>query len=466
MKKFRARLLDPIDIASLVYFRMAFGLLLSLYLFYMLGSGLIGPLFVGPLFHFTYLGFSWVKPWPGGLMQVHFLVTALAALAIALGLFYRLALAVFLCGWVYIFLLEKAYYLNHFYLVALFAFLLWFVPAHRAYALDAKRRPALRSSMAPAYALWILRLQMGIVYFYAGLSKLHPDWLHGEPMRGLVRRHLEGPLFGIISLDAMAYALSYGGLLFDLLVAPALLWSRTRHAAVLAALGFHLTNSFLFTIDFFPVLALAATLLFYPPDWPRRVFSALRPQSQGRLRDPRDGRDSRDSRGGDCPWGVAAVLVAYFAVQLLLPMRSLLYPGDHAWTEEGHRFSWHLMQRTKNGRAEFFVRDPGPGTTWRISPENYLNARQVREVAVQPDMMVQFAHFLEEQFRARGYPDVEVRVFARVSLNNRSPQLLADPKHDLTREVVSLRHQAWIQPLGPRSRRDGVAGADKSTNTE
>jgi vitamin K-dependent gamma-carboxylase len=45
---------------------------------------------------------------------------------------------------------------------------------------------------------------------------------------------------------------SYGGLLFDLLVVPFLLFRHTRPLALLAAVGFHLMNSQLFTIGIFP----------------------------------------------------------------------------------------------------------------------------------------------------------------------------------------------------------------------
>lgn len=447
LEMFSAWLMRPVDIDSLVFFRIAFGGVLFLYLVFMLGSGLIGPLFIEPEFHFTYAGFSWVRPWPGSGMYVHYLVTAAAALGIALGCFYRLSTLLFLFGWTYIFLLEKAYYLNHFYLVSLIAFLLLFIPANAAFSVDRRRTAAASKNRktgnrdasavaTPAYALYILRAQFAVVYFFAGISKFHPDWLRGQPMLGLVHNKLEF-LEGVPELW-LAYGLAYGGLLLDLLIVPALLWRRTRHAAVAAALLFHLSNSWLFKIDFFPVLAMAGTLMFYPPDWPRRVLAKV----------GRSGGESVEGGTLAAPVlpqkAIALILCLHFLVQLALPFRSYLYPGDHAWTERGHRFAWHLMQRTKRGRAAFIVEDQATGTRWRVDPEHHLTPRQVQVMSYDPEMLVQFARHLEGLYAVRGYPQVAVYAFARASLNNRDYQQLVDPLRDLTGD---LWDGDWIVPL-------------------
>ena len=73
--------------------------------------------------------------------------------------------ALFCLGFSYVFLLDQANYLNHWYLICLLSFLLIFVPAHRALSVDAWLRPGLRSEQAPAWALWLLRAQMGVRVF-------------------------------------------------------------------------------------------------------------------------------------------------------------------------------------------------------------------------------------------------------------------------------------------------------------
>ena len=191
---------------------------------------------------------------------------------IACGLFYRLAAALFFLGITYVFLLDTAMFQNHLYLISLLSFLMIFVPAHRAFSLDAWRRPALGSDTVPAWALWLLRFQIAVPYFYGGLAKLNYDWLvRAQPMTVWMAEGTEGSWGRPLHAAWGPYVLSWGGVLFDLLIVPALLWRRTRIPALLLAVTFHLTNSQLFTIGVFPWLMIAATLLFLEPTWPRRV---------------------------------------------------------------------------------------------------------------------------------------------------------------------------------------------------
>src|SRR3972149_5069871 len=173
----------PIDIASLVYFRIAFGGIILWEVIRYFQYDRIKRYYLEPKFLFTYYGFDWEHPWPGEGLYYHFLALGVHSLFIMLGFFYRVSTFLFFLGFTYVFLLDQTHYLNHFYFVSLVSFLMIFIPAHRAFSIDAWRRQAIRSETAPAWALWILRAQMGIVYFYGGLAKLNFDWLHGEPMR-------------------------------------------------------------------------------------------------------------------------------------------------------------------------------------------------------------------------------------------------------------------------------------------
>jgi vitamin K-dependent gamma-carboxylase len=274
----RSRLFAPVDIASLVYFRVAFGAIMLWEVWRYFDRGWIDRYYVEPTFYFTYYGFDWVRPWPAGwMMDAHFYALAVLAVLIILGLWYRVSAALFFIGFTYIFLLDQSRYLNHFYLISILGFLLIFIPAHRAFSIDAARRPDTRSDTAPAWSLWILRAQIAILYLYGGLAKLNGDWLRGEPMREWLAERTDFPLIGRwFTEEWMVYLFSYGGLLLDLFIVPFLLWKRTRPFALLAALAFHLTNNELFPIGIFPWLAIAATLLFLPPEWPRLVLSGKR----------------------------------------------------------------------------------------------------------------------------------------------------------------------------------------------
>ena len=118
----------------------------------------------------------------------------------------------------------------------------------------------------------MLRFQVAVPYVYGGIAKLNGDWLAGEPVRTwLAERSAQSVLGPWLAQEWLVFTLCYGGLAFDLAIVPLLLWRRTRALALAAALGFHLANAYLFTIGIFPWLMIAATLLFLPPDWPRRA---------------------------------------------------------------------------------------------------------------------------------------------------------------------------------------------------
>ena len=437
------RLFEPTDIASLIYFRVLFGAIMLWEVWRYLSSDSVKRNYITPQFHFTYHGFDWVQPWPGDGMYYHFYALGILAIFIAVGFLYRLSATLFFFAFTYVFLLEQAKYLNHFYLVSLVSFLMIFVPAHHANSVDARLRKSLRSEIVPAWPLWLLRAQMGIVYFFGGVAKLNGDWLRGRPLDDWLGSRNNFPLIGpLFDEHWMVLLFSWGGMLIDLLAVPFLLWRRTRKFAFLVLLGFHLMNAELFNIGIFPWFAIGMTLLYFPPDWPRRVFNW--PRSV--LEEPSP--LTRGSRLQPAQRVTVALLGAYMAVQILVPLRHWLYPGNVSWTEEGHNFSWHMKLRDKEPFIQFEITDPKTAETWRPDPREYLTSRQIRKMGTRPDMILLFAHHLAEQARKDGHEDVEVQVQARASLNSRLPQLMIDPEVDLASQPRTLfARSPWILPL-------------------
>lgn len=281
------RLFASVDNASAAVLRVAFGLVIVWEVTRYFAHGWIERYFCNPSFHFKYYGFSWVEPLSPWGMKALFVVLGLLGLLIALGLFYRIAMAAFFLGFTYVFLLEQARYLNHFYFVVLMALIMSAMPLHRAASLDAWRKPALRASSMPAWCLWLLRFQIGVAYFYGGLAKLNGDWLAGQPMGLWLSRRTDFPLIGVFFDEAWAaYAFSYGGLLFDLAIVFALMAKRTRIPAAIACLGFHLMNAWLFDIGIFPWMMIAISTIYFEPDWPRRAWRRLLGQESPQPTEP------------------------------------------------------------------------------------------------------------------------------------------------------------------------------------
>src|SRR6185503_15717539 len=110
-------LFEPVDISFLVFFRVLFGGIMLWETYRYFTRGWIARYYVEPVVNFTYYGFSWVKPWPGRGMYIHFVVLGLAAACVIAGFFYRIAAPVFFLAFTYFFLLDQTRYMNHFYLV-------------------------------------------------------------------------------------------------------------------------------------------------------------------------------------------------------------------------------------------------------------------------------------------------------------------------------------------------------------
>lgn len=433
------RLRMPIDAASLAIARIAFGLIMVWEVCRYFTFGWIRDYYIDPELHFTYYGFGWVRPWPGEFMYLHFALMGVAALCIALGLFYRLATVFFFLAFTFVFLLDQAYYLNHFYLISLVSFLFIFVPAHRMWSLDARYRPAIRNDSVPTWSLWIMRFQVGVAYFYGGIAKLNQDWLQGEPLRTWLAGDTDFPVIGqYFTEDWMIYLISYSGLAIDLLVVPLLLWRRTRVLAYAVVLAFNLSNAALFYIGVFPWMMIALTTLYFDPSWPRRILLVWRKPPQSDI-------PSRITASG---FLVGVFLCVYVALQVLMPLRHWLYPGNPSWTEEGHRFAWHMKLRTKDVDAKFFAHDHDNDVVYEVDPLDYLTHRQAGKMEDKPDMILQFCHFVADDLRRQGVNDLEVRASIVASLNARPYQLLIDPDTNLAAQKRSLRHAPWIVLLG------------------
>ena len=170
---------------------------------------------------------------------------------------------------------------------------LWTLRKHHQAAAPPQRSlwPHRQAAAAvPQWTIWTLRFQVGIVYAFAGIAKLNPDWLqHALPLRIWLYQHADFPLLGpTLQQPAAAYALSWAGAIFDLAIVPALLWRRTRAPAYGVLAAFHISTSLLFPhLGIFPWLMMGLALIYFAPNWPRRLQEHLprllrpRPASAG-----------------------------------------------------------------------------------------------------------------------------------------------------------------------------------------
>jgi len=366
-------------------------------------------------------------------MYYHFYALGFCALCIAIGFLYRISTILFFLGFTYIFLLDKTNYLNHFYLVSLLSFIMIFMPANKAFSVDAKLFPKIKSDWVPNWTLWWLRIQLGIPYFFGGIAKINSDWLRCEPMRMWLSDRTDFPIIGQwFTQEWMVYVFSYGGLLLDLLIVPFLIYKKTRIPAFLIITCFHVMNSQLFGIGIFPWFMIAATTIFFPAE-KFRFWKRSENQSPSSFK-----------ISSYAFWGLAV----YVLIQVTVPFRHHLFKGNVNWTEEGHRFSWHMKLRSKSSKFSVYVIDNDTKAKKQIRLKHYLSKRQRRKIKSKPDMILQFAHHLATKEAERGKKNVAIYVDSRCGLNGRPKSTFIDPQVDLsTIEYPFYKKADWIVPL-------------------
>ncbi|MCC9168813.1 HTTM domain-containing protein [Pontibacter harenae] len=443
LQKLKPYLTAPVSAAPLAVFRFVFGGMMLASILRFMGKGWVTALYVQPKVYFPYYGFEWVQPLGEAGMYALFVLMALAALGMMVGLCYRLSALLFFLSFTYVELIDKSNYLNHYYFVSVVALLLVLVPAHQHFSLDVLRKPHSWVSQVPRWAVLVFQLQLGLVYFYAGVAKLNPDWLlEAMPLRYWLPAHTHLPLIGPL-LDEVwvTYLFCWFGAFYDLTIPFFLSWRRSRLLAYATVVVFHVLTAVLFQIGMFPYIMMVSTLIFFSANFHERLLGWCR--SLVRVRVPAAPVAAR----------VVAqplllnLLVVYTVLQVLIPWRFVLYPGQLFWTEQGYRFSWRVMLMEKTGTAFFYVRDPKTGHEVEINNSDYLTINQEKQMATQPDMLLQYAHMLQQDFAARDVPGAQVRAEVYVSMNGRGSQLLIDPKVNLAAEKESFLPKHWILPL-------------------
>lgn len=427
---------NPIGIYPLVTFRIAFGLLMLVSTLRFYFNGWIEELYLAPVFHFKYFGFYWVpEPSPPVIYSI-FILLVVACICISLGLFYRVSTILFFVLFTYTELIDASTYLNHYYFISIISFLLIFLPANASFSLDAMRSKHVKKKV-PAWTINILKLQLAIVYFYAGLAKLNSAWLfEALPLKIWLPAKTHLPILGsILNYEATAYFFSWAGAIFDLSIIFFLIYYRTRIFAYVALVIFHLMTWLLFPIGMFPFVMIASTLIFFSEKWHEKIYAVFSSEKE------------RYTDKTEAPSPVVNMALALFIiVQILFPFRYLLYPGNMFWTEQGYRFSWRVMLMEKAGYASFIIKDK-EGHEETVDNTLYLSPFQEKMMSTQTDFILQYAHFLKKEYLEKGFSNPSVYADVYVSLNGSGSQRFIDPNTDLTEYKDSFTPKKFILPF-------------------
>ncbi len=431
--------------APLAVFRVLFGVMMLLSIIRFCYNGWIDLLYITPKFHFKYFGFSWVQPL-GNYTYLLFIISGLAAVFVALGFKYRIAIITFFLTFTYIELIDKTTYLNHYYFISVLSFLLIFLPANARFSLDAyfSKKEYLN---IPKWTTDSIKLLLGIVYFYAGLAKLNSDWLfRAMPLKIWLPSKYDLPLIGntLMQQEWFHYAMSWIGMLYDLTIPFLLLYKRTRKFAFVAVVVFHVFTRILFPIGMFPYIMIVSTLIFFEASFHQNIIQFLNKKIFFRYN--KSGIQKTTSLK-IYNKTIIGILALFLIIQLALPWRYLCYPGELFWTEQGYRFSWRVMLMEKAGYTTFKIVDGKSKKFFYVDNTDFLTPLQEKQMSFQPDFILEYAHYLGDHFKSQGHKNIEVYAQSYVALNGRLSTVYIDDTIDLYKQKESFKHKNWVIPF-------------------
>jgi hypothetical protein len=455
MKILKYNLKEQTNAAPLAIFRLFFGLMMFASIVRFWANGWIEKLYLVPEFHFSYLGFSWIKP-IGNYTYLLFIICGVSALFVAIGYKYRIAIGIFFLSFLYIELMDKTTYLNHYYFISIVTFLLLFLPANAYFSVDAFLRKK-QYQQVPKWTIDSLKLMLFIIYLSAGFVKLNSDWLfRAMPLKIWLPSKYDLPIIGenLMQQDWFHFAMSWSGMLYDLTIPFLLLYKRTRFVAFLFVVFFHVFTRVLFPIGMFPFIMIVSALIFFDATLHNKMIDFLRKyvlKSKRVLLSTQNFYFSKVKRKV-----VLAIFSVFFIVQILFPWRSLCYPGELFWTEEGYRFSWRVMLMEKAGSTNFKIVNLATGRSFSVNNTDFLTAFQEKQMSYQPDFILEYAHFLGDHFTKQGHKNVGVFADSYVALNGRLSTRFVDEKVDLYRQKASFSHKQWILPFQSEIKIKGI----------
>ena len=426
-------LFKAIDNSPLVVFRMFFGFLVACESFGAILTGWVKRVLIDTQVTFSFIGFEWLKPLPGFGMYFYFIAMGVFGLAIMLGYRYRIAIISYTILWAGVYFMQKTAYNNHYYLLLLISFLMIFLPSNSYASLDVRQNRIKEENTMPYWISLLFIIQVAIVYVFASIAKFYPDWLDGTFTRNLLADSTNVITLKKLFLQKWFYLfIAYMGIIFDLLIVPLLLFKKTRMLALLASLTFHLFNAIFLEIGIFPFFALTFALFFYEPETIRSVFLRRKTSIE-------------TDNGHSNYYGkkiVYFLIIPYLIIQLLLPLRHHFIEGDVLWTEEGHRLSWRMMLRERNGFIHIRIKDLKTGEESLYDYRKNLTDKQIQNLATKPDFIWQYCQYIKKEFKGK---EIAIFIDCKNSINRKEYKTLIDPKFDMAKAKWDyFRHNEWL----------------------
>lgn len=424
---YKETLLSPVSPASLGLFRILVGIVLFLQTAYFISTDFIQVhIFDSPIaFKFHY--FEFLAPLsPGGMKFIMFLML-LATVGIIFGRFFKISAAIYALTFTYFWLLDMSYFNNHYYFISLLALLLFFSNAEAWGALRGKNR----KEYIPYYQVFVLKAQIFITFFVAGINKLNYYWLFkNQPMKHILETKAAISGSDWINTAFFHSFFSWSGLLFDLFIGFLLWIPKFRKWGIILFVGFNLMNFWLFhdigEIGFFPFLLLACIAIFLNPD---KIAAKLNWLSPNKLR-----KSKKEELPAVTPIKWAPILITvYLIFHLVFPFRHLMYQDHVDWNGLGQRFSWRMKLMYKDVDMHFYLVEEGSTEKREVNVQHFLNDKQYTNLMYYPDFIPYVARYIKAEGEKFGMKNPKVVADFSVAFNGNKERILVNPSVDLSK---------------------------------
>lgn len=151
--------------------------------------------------------------------------------------------------------------------------LIW-APTGQVWSLDARWRTGAHQP-APAWPLWLMRVQIAIIYLSSGLHKFaYPMWRDGSAVHWALNLNAfhRFPWSWPASLAPLEAFLTWSTLAFELTFWVFVLFRRTRPWILLAGIGLHLGLFLSLELGPFSPLMIASYLCYLAPETTAKLF--------------------------------------------------------------------------------------------------------------------------------------------------------------------------------------------------
>jgi hypothetical protein len=203
----------------------------------------------------------------------------------------------------------------------------------------------------------------------------------------------------------------------------------------------------LFPIGVFPYVMIISTLIFFEGNFHKKILDFVCRIFRIKTNVFQGIEPVNETSNSSLEKFKLSIVALFLVFQILFPFRYLLYPGELFWTEEGYRFSWRVMLMEKAGYAQFYVTDAITKEKTLVNNSLFLSTFQEKQMATQPDFILEYAHYLHDYYKDTGINDPIITVTSYVALNGRLSQMYIDPKVNLAKEKDSFQHKNWLLPF-------------------